>query len=250
MQSSEPGPPNVPRFVPTLGCLAILAALSLTCLMPVLLVDAMRFALMQLNLTPGMALAVVLGMFLGGVINLPIYEIQRDEPQTAETYTPFGWPNPRRFQTQSGHRFTVIAVNLGGCVIPVGLAVWEVTRIARLGGSPLLAMLFVSAVNIIVCYRAARPIHGLGITLPGFIAPAVAIAGTCILLYSDEFAVVRAPVAFVAGIVGPLIGADLLHLKDISHVNTGMLSIGGAGTFDGIVLSGVAAAFVCGLLGP
>jgi uncharacterized membrane protein len=51
-------------------------------------------------------------------------------------------------------------------------------------------------------------------------------------------------VAFVAGVLGPLIGADLFHLKDISRVSAGILSIGGAGTFDGIVLSGILAALL------
>ena len=54
----------------------------------------------------------------------------------------------------------------------------------------------------------------------------------------------RAPVAFVAGVLGPLVGADLLHLKDIGRISTGLLSIGGAGTFDGIVLSGLLAAIL------
>jgi uncharacterized membrane protein len=53
-----------------------------------------------------------------------------------------------------------------------------------------------------------------------------------------------APVAFVAGIAGPLIGADFLHLKDISRLATGVASIGGAGIFDGIVLSGIVAAYL------
>ena len=52
----------------------------------------------------------------------------------------------------------------------------------------------------------------------------------------------RASVAFTAGVLGPLIGADLMHLRDISRMSVGVLSIGGAGTFDGIVLSGVLAA--------
>jgi uncharacterized membrane protein len=52
------------------------------------------------------------------------------------------------------------------------------------------------------------------------------------------------PVAFVAGVAGPLIGADLLHLKAIDRVQSGMMSIGGAGTFDGIVLSGIIAAYL------
>ena len=53
-----------------------------------------------------------------------------------------------------------------------------------------------------------------------------------------------APVAYIAGVAGPLIGADLLHLKDIEESATGVASIGGAGTFDGIVLSGIVAAFL------
>ncbi len=52
------------------------------------------------------------------------------------------------------------------------------------------------------------------------------------------------PVAFLIGVMGPLIGADLLHLKDIEAAETGVASIGGAGTFDGIVLSGIIAAYL------
>jgi uncharacterized membrane protein len=53
-----------------------------------------------------------------------------------------------------------------------------------------------------------------------------------------------APVAFVAGTLGPLIGADLLHLREIEESAVGVASIGGAGTFDGIVLSGIIAAYL------
>jgi uncharacterized membrane protein len=51
-------------------------------------------------------------------------------------------------------------------------------------------------------------------------------------------------IAYVAGNLGPLVGADLLHLKEILRVPAGMLSFGGAGTFDGIVLSGILAALL------
>ena len=40
------------------------------------------------------------------------------------------------------------------------------------------------------------------------------------------------------------VGADLLHLKEIEQSTVGMASIGGAGTFDGIVLSGIVAAYL------
>ncbi|MGH8002947.1 MAG: DUF1614 domain-containing protein, partial [Brasilonema sp.] len=48
-----------------------------------------------------------------------------------------------------------------------------------------------------------------------------------------------APVAFAGGVLGTLIGADLLHLKDIQTMSSGVLSIGGAGVFDGIALCGL-----------
>jgi uncharacterized membrane protein len=76
--------------------------------------------------------------------------------------------------------------------------------------------------------------------MPGFVPPLVSL-GTALLLAPGE-----APaVAFVAGVLGPLIGADLLHLRDVSKIaTTGVASIGGAGTFDGIVLSGIMAAYL------
>jgi uncharacterized membrane protein len=40
------------------------------------------------------------------------------------------------------------------------------------------------------------------------------------------------------------VGADQRHLKDIQKISAGVASIGGAGTFDGIVLSGIVAAYL------
>jgi len=85
----------------------------------------------------------------------------------------------------------------------------------------------------------AQPIEGIGIALPGLFPPLIAALSA--LLFAPDHA---PPVAFVAGVLGPLIGADLLHIRDISNVATGIASIGGAGTFDGIVLSGIVAAYL------
>jgi uncharacterized membrane protein len=95
-------------------------------------------------------------------------------------------------------------------------------------------------VTTVVCYLLARPVPGIGIAIPGFVPPLVS-AASALLLAPDQ----AAPVAFVAGVVGSLVGADLLHLKDVYRIaTTGMASIGGAGTFDGIVLSGIMAAYL------
>ena len=50
-----------------------------------------------------------------------------------------------------------------------------------------------------------------------------------------------APLAYISGTLGVLIGADLARLGDIRKMGTPIASIGGAGTFDGIFLSGIVA---------
>jgi uncharacterized membrane protein len=67
------------------------------------------------------------------------------------------------------------------------------------------------------------------------------MAATSALLLAPEHAT---PVAFAAGTFGPLVGADLRHLGEIEQLETGMVSIGGAGTFDGIILSGIVALYL------
>ena len=51
-------------------------------------------------------------------------------------------------------------------------------------------------------------------------------------------------VAYISGAMGTLIGADLMHLKDLRRMGPGVLSIGGAGVYDGIFLAGLIAAFL------
>jgi len=134
---------------------------------------------------------------------------------------------------------TVIAVNVGGCLIPAGLAAYEFLNLAGLGSRFLVAGIAACIVNVVVCYLVARPVPGVGILIPGFV-PALVAALLGLVLGADQ----AAPVAFVAGTLGPLIGADLLHLREIEESAVGVASIGGAGTFDGIVLSGIIAAYL------
>jgi uncharacterized membrane protein len=172
-------------------------------------------------------------------VNIPVHRLERSEPQPALMYGPFGMVS-ERFRRMRHE--TIIAVNLGGCVIPAALAAWQIAHLGAAGGPAWTGLLIASAANVAVCYFVARPVAGIGIMMPGFVSPMTAVGLTWLLL--DPLSPDRAPVAFVAGVLGPLVGADLLHLKDIGRVSTGLLSIGGAGTFDGIVLSGVLASLL------
>lgn len=236
--SSRIEPPLPPVF-PLLGCATVVLVMLFILLLPLVLVDLMQSALQRLHLTPPAALLTVMGIFIGSLVNIPVYRIQRDEWQPVDVWGPV-WLGPFSQQFRRVRQETIIAVNVGGCVIPCLLVLWELQHIAPLGSGVLARTLAATAVNVLACYLVARPVPGIGIMMPGFVSPLVAVSGSWIFLWDLETA--RVAAAFIAGVLGPLIGADLLHLRDIQRVPTGMLSIGGAGTFDGIVLSGILAA--------
>ena len=112
---------------------------------------------------------------------------------------------------------------------------WEWLKIWHGGMSfhgGLLGVAIVSA----IAYRLARPVPGVGIAIPLFVPPLVA-AATGLLLAPDH-----APaLAYIAGTMGCLIGADLLNLHRLPGLGAPVASIGGAGTFDGIFFTGIIA---------
>lgn len=222
-----------------LVALTLLVFFALLALLPILFGHLLIASLEKLHLSPGAAVALVIAIVLGGLVNIPIKRLGRDGGTAAfDPFSVYGLPVPRQSPPQPGG--AVVAVNLGGCVIPAGLAVYELYHLATQGGSALLVALIAAAINCFVCYRLARPAPGIGIVMPGLVPPLIAAATALLLAPGDN----AAPVAFVAGVAGPLIGADLLHLRDIGRVGAGIASIGGAGTFDGIVLSGIVAAYL------
>ncbi len=221
-----------------LGCLPIFLFLLLLFLLPLVFVQFMGLALVKLRLDPSAAMLVIVGIFLGSVVNIPITRIARQDEVIAHPYPLFGFLDIGS-HLQRSPRETILAVNLGGCVVPTLVAVYEILQIMVDSWIYLFPIVLAVAINTAVCYRLAKPVKGIGIAMPALVPPLVA-ALTALL-----FAPAEAPsVAFVAGVFGPLLGADILHIREIPHIATGMASIGGAGTFDGIVLSGILAAYL------
>jgi uncharacterized membrane protein len=222
-------------YRPEIGCVLLVVLMALMCVFPFVLFDFMNGALQKLHLQPSIALLAIFGILIGGLVNVPVSRIERGFDQSS-----MGWiPVVGRQPTQ-----TIIAVNLGGCVLPVLIALYELRYIFGHSQSAMLALVVAVSVNVGLCYFLARPMPGIGIAMPAFASPAVAIGVAWLLLWPNAFDDVRAPVAFVAGISGPLIGADLLHLRHFARLSAGVVSIGGAGTFDGIVISGMLAALL------
>ena len=125
-----------------------------------------------------------------------------------------------------------VAVNVGGCLVPVSFSAF------LLGHSALDATEAVIAVAAValVAYRFSRPLRGIGVAMPFLVAPVTAALVATLLDYEQ-----RAPLAYVGGTLGVLLGADLFRLRDIRRLGAPVASIGGAGTFDGVFITGLLA---------
>ncbi|HUK41327.1 MAG TPA: DUF1614 domain-containing protein [Candidatus Acidoferrales bacterium] len=220
------------------GCLALIVVVLLLFLLPFFFAQVMLIALTKLGLNPYAAFFIIMGIIAGSLINIPVKRFYRDEEILDDSLRMFGFSRLFALPRVVRHHVT-IGVNIGGCVVPSLLAVYECFLVARRGPDSVVVLLAITLANIAVCYRIARPIPRVGLAIPALIPPLVS-AGLSLLLIPD-FA---PPVAFVAGVLGPLIGADLLHLREMVKISPAMASIGGAGTFDGIILSGLIAALL------
>ena len=97
----------------------------------------------------------------------------------------------------------------------------------------------------VLTHRIAKPVRGLGITVPALIPPIT--AAICAILLQFSFNLPQGTVfviAYTSGVLGTLIGADIANLDVISKLGAPVASIGGAGTFDGVFLSGIIAVLI------
>jgi uncharacterized membrane protein len=220
------------------GPIALLAFGALLFLLPVLFGELMLASLEKLHLSPAAALALVASILLGGMINVPVKRLASTEEHRVHPLAAYGLQNvlPQLWRTR---RQSIVAVNVGGCLIPLLIVAYLVSVLARTDGAALTVAAIATAVNTWVCYRVARPVAKVGIVMPALVSPLVAALLAMVLAPANS-----APVAFIAGVLGPLIGADLFHLKEFERSGAAIVSIGGAGTFDGIVLSGILAAYL------
>ena len=109
----------------------------------------------------------------------------------------------------------------------------------RLWGPGLIAI----AVVAFFVHRMATPVPGVGIAVPTFAPPLLAAFAALIL--SRRYA---GPLAYIGGCIGVLVGADLLNLGALRSLGAPVASIGGAGTFDGVFLTGVIAVLLASLV--
>ncbi len=180
----------------------------------------------------GMAGSLVVVSLAGSLVNIPLRV--RDVPGEPQQFRigHYVFFRPPVMQRQ------VIAINVGGAVIPLVLSAWVLAENQSFWQTG------VATVTVgLVTNRIARRVPGKGIEMPALLPPAVA-ALSALILSAGAGGGEATAIAYASGTVGTLVGADLLNLRNLRDMGPGMMSIGGAGVFDGVFLSGIVAAFL------
>lgn len=223
------------HYVP-IGPSFFLALIFLFVLLVVLIeLHVLRYAYERVGVSPRYMLAVLLLSFLGSYVNIPVARLPAEQLYSDKIVTFFGVPQvvPMVINWPG----TVVAVNLGGAVLPAILSVYLILK-NRIYASSFLVV----AVVTLGVHAMASPVRGVGIAVPIFVPPVVAAIAA--LVVSRRCA---APLAYVGGALGTLIGGDLLNLDKVQGLGAPIASIGGAGKFDGIFLTAILAVLLAGL---
>jgi len=160
------------------------------------------------------AAVIVFGSLLGGALNITLFTYQN-------------W---------------TIAINVGGAVIPILVSIYLLAK-QRCTWRALLGIGIVAFFTYNVTW-----VSSTGVTSPfplWLIPPAVASVFSLLSCYKRPKH--AAPVAYISGTLGVLVGADVFHLPDIlalpatSEITA---SIGGAAIFDMVFLAGIIAVLI------
>jgi uncharacterized membrane protein len=212
---------------------ALLILMLLAFLFTLVQIQVLQFAFEKLGLTPGNAMVILFATLFGSGINLPLFSIKNEiqTPLPEISLPKLFW---QILEPKHPGR-TVIAVNVGGCIIPLALSIYLISLHTIAFPPVLLGVSIVTAIS----FQFSSVIPGLGVGMPVLVAP-LASASVALLIDAEH----AAQLAYISGVLGVLIGADLLRLPEIGRIGTPVASIGGAGTFDGIFITGIMAALL------
>lgn len=207
----------------------VIAVVAFALLFAFVQVGAITIAFDKLGLSPNAAMLILMASLLGSGINLPLFQLEARRAPDPRWRALLGALEPQ-LRPRPGR--VIVGLNMGGGLIPIAVSIYLLTHHPLPTGTVLLAIALQSA----LCYAASRPIRGVGIGMSLVVAPLGAAAIGLLLAPAAS-----APLAYIAGTLGVLVGADILRLDAIRELGVPSAAIGGAGTFDGIFITGIVA---------
>ena len=217
------------HYFPITGPFLAILGLLFVVVLALVQLGILEYAYAKIGIRPLYVFLLLLLSLLGSYINIPVAQMREKQVVSNKVVSDWGvqyvvpeveeWPQ------------TIIAVNVGGALIPTILSLYLLFK-NRLYLQSFAGVMIVT----LIVHQMAHAVPGVGIALPPLIPPLLA-AGVALVLSRQA-----APaLAYISGSLGTLIGADLMNLGSIQGLHAPVLSIGGAGTFDGVFLTGILA---------
>lgn len=188
---------------------------------------------------------MVFGSVIGSMIDIPLHS------GVITTYPAFMVGLMGTMDVPVSFHPVRLLVNVGGCIVPVLVSI----DLLRRHRAPVSTALLGAVVVAILTYTMAEPVPNVGITLPVYIPPVSAALVAVVLCRGYRTA---PAIAYISGSIGTLLGADVMNLltpgvlpalaPPSAYPRPLALSIGGAGIFDGIFLTGVMAVLLASLV--
>jgi len=201
-------------------------------------IRALAYAYRVIGISPRYVSLVLLLTLLGSYINLPLYKVPVPRVLSPQIIERFGRAYVVPPQIEPG--VTIVAINVGGALIPILVSIYLFLRTRERW-----RMLLAIAVVALVVHSLAQVVPGAGIAVPMLIPPLTAAGVALVLAFRQAPAV-----AYVAGSLGALIGADIWNLPRVAELGAPVVAIGGAGTFDGVFLTGILAGLLAAWIAP
>ena len=211
---------------------------------------ALLYALAPLGLAAAAPLATVLLFlspllgFLNVVVKSRFVEMEWVE---MDFMSVLGIPVPVA-KPKHGVKESMVAVNIGGAMIPLVIATLMAVGIA-VRPSGIVAILASTAAVALITYRYSRIVDGVGVVVPGLLPSLASVAFSLMVALVIGIPILVPSMAYVSAVYGTLLGADVLNLwLHGDRIRAWLVSIGGAGTFDGIFMGGVVAMILAAAL--
>lgn len=195
-------------------------------------IRVLSYAYRKIGVRPRYVFAVMILTLIGSHVNIPLYSVPVARLMPPHAVSIYGRHYIVPGTIEPGA--SVVAINVGGALIPVLVSLYLLVRTRMI-----VRMLIGTAIVAFIVHQLAEVVPGVGIAVP-MLVPPLAAAGVALLLAFRR----APPVAYVSGSMGALIGADILNLGKIADLGAPMVSIGGAGTFDGVFLTGIIAGLI------
>lgn len=227
-------PPARPRYFIIHVLLFLLTAIFLLWLTTIF-----GLVFIEIGLSAHIVFLILIFSLIGSHINIPLFYLRSWKPIIKpKIVRMFFWDFVIPTVDWEEEK-TLIAINVGGCLIPVIVSAYLMYMLVLKNGFQIVFPIAIAiAIDSLLINSIARPVEGVGIVTPALLPPlfTVIVAELFIpfIFTMNIFAFI-----YIVGTLSSLIGADILNIKEIPKLGAPVASIGGAGIFDGVFLNGI-----------